>query len=177
VPSNKILEEKKQIVEDLKVRIKASAAGVFVDYQGITVEDDTKLRARMREAGVVYTVNKNSMYRLAIKDCGLEELDPIFEKMTALATSEGDPVAPAKILSEYADKIPTFRIKAGFLDGKPITDDKVVALAKLPSKEVLVATLLGALNSPITGLVNVLNGNIRGLACVLQAIADKKAEA
>jgi large subunit ribosomal protein L10 len=134
------------------------------------------MRTELRNAGVDYFVFKNTLARLAVKDCGLEDLLPVLEKgMTAIAVSDTDPVAPAKILASYADKIQTFNIKAGFIDGAVIDTAGVDRLATLPSKEELIAKVLGSLNAPISGLVNVLNGNLRGLACVLQAIHDKKA--
>jgi large subunit ribosomal protein L10 len=176
MPSAKVLETKKQMVADLSAKLKNSAGGVLVNYQGITVEQDTKMRVELRNAGVEYFVFKNTLARLAVKDCGFDALIPVLEQMTAIAVSEKDPVAPAKILSSYADKIPTFNIKAGFVEGEVIDEQRVNYLATLPSKEELVAKVLGSLNAPISGLVNVLNGNLRGLACVLQAIHDKKAE-
>ena len=177
MPSAKILEEKKKAVADLVEKITSSAGGVLVDYRGITVEQDTAMRAEMRKTGVEYLVVKNSLTRFAVKECGYDELLPVLEKMTAIAVSKSDPVAPARILKSYADKIDTFNIKAGFVEGKPINAAGVETLATLPSKEVLISKVMGSLNAPITGLVNVLNGNIRGLACVLQAIQDKKTEA
>ena len=175
MPSVKVLEEKKQMVAELTNKLKNSAAGVFVDYQGINVEQDTKLRNELREAGVEYFVFKNTLARLAVKDAGFDGLLPVLVKMTAIAVSEKDPVAPAKILMNYADKIQTFNIKAGFVEGAVIDADGVNRLATLPSKEELVAKVLGSLQFPIYGLVTVLNGNLRGLAYVLQAIHDQKA--
>ena len=176
MPSAKVLEEKKQMVSDLSDKLKNAAGGVLVNYQGITVEQDTKMRAELRNAGVDYFVFKNTLARLAVKDCGFDELLPVLTQMTAIAVSEKDPVAPAKILSSYADKIKSFNIKAGFVEGEVIDEDRVSYLATIPSKEELIAKMLGSLQSPLYGLANVLNGNLRGLACVLQAIHDKRAE-
>lgn len=177
MPSAKILEEKKQIVAELTEKVRSAVCGVLVNYRGITVEQDTQLRAEMRKAGVEYVVMKNTLTRFAMKECGYDDILPVLENMTAIAISKEDPVAPAKILKSYADKIESFNIKAGFVDGEIIDVAGVEQLATLPSKEVLIAKVMGSLNSPIYGLVNVLNGNLRGLACVLQAIHDKKAEA
>ena len=177
MPSAKILEEKKQLVADLAEKMRSASGGVLVDYRGITVEQDTAMRAELRKAGVEYAVIKNTISRFAVKECGFDDLLPVLEKMTAIAISKDDPVAPAKILKSYADKIDSFSIKAGFVDGKIIGTSEVETLATLPSKEVLIAKVMGSLNAPISGLVNVLNGNIRGLAAVIQAIHDKKAEA
>ena len=176
MPNAKVLEQKKQLVTELAEKFKNSVGGVLVDYQGIDVGQDTKMRRELREAGVDYFVFKNTLARLAAKQCGFDDLLPVLVKMTAIATSENDPVAPAKILTAYADKIDTFQIKAGFVEGTVIDAAGVNQLATLPSKEELVAKVLGGLQAPIYGLVNVLNGNLRGLACVLQAICDKKAE-
>lgn len=177
MPSAKVLESKKKIVEDLSQKLKNANSGVLVDYKGITVADDTKLRADMRKAGVEYAVVKNTLTRFACKEAGLTGLDDILNGTTALAISLTDPVAPAKILSEYAKKNEKFKIKAGFVDGKVIGVDGVKALAELPPKEVLIAKVLGGFNAPISGLVNVLNGNIRGLVVALNAIAEKQANA
>ena len=141
MPSAKILEQKKQIVSDLADKLRRASAGVFVDYCGITVEEDTKLRAEMRKAGVEYTVVKNTLTRFAAKDAGLDGLDEILNGTTALAVSYDDPVAPAKILNEYAGKHENFKVKMGFVEGKVITPGEVKNLADLPSKEVLVATV------------------------------------
>jgi large subunit ribosomal protein L10 len=177
MPNAKVLEEKKQMVADLATKLKNAAGGVLVDYQGINVDQDTKMRTELRNAGVDYFVFKNTLARLAVKECGFDELLPVLEKMTAIAVCENDPVAPAKILTAYADKIPTFNIKAGFVDGGVIDVAGVNQLATLPSKEELVAKMLGSLQAPIYGIVTVLNGNLSGLARVIQAIHDQKAEA
>ena len=174
MPSQSVLEQKKAIVAELSERIKNSVTGVVVSYEGINTEDDTKLRKELRENNVQYTVVKNTLLSRACDEVGLEDLKPVLEGTTALATSEEDYVAAAKILCEYAEKNKTFEIKSGYVDGGVLSVDEIKDLAKLPSKEVLVAKALGGLNAPITGFVTVLNGNIRGLACVLNAIAEKK---
>ena len=177
MPSAKVLEQKKQAVADVSGKLKNAVAGVLVDYQGITVEQDTQLRSELRAAGVEYFVFKNTLARLAVKEAGYEDLLPVLKLMTSVAVSADDPVAPAKILASYAEKIPTFKIKAGFVEGNVIDEAGVMQLATLPSKEELVAKMLGSLQSPIYGLVTVLNGNLSGLARVLAAIRDQKAEA
>lgn len=174
MPSAKALEMKKQAVETLRDKMEAAVTGVFVEYKGITVENDTTLRAKLREAGVDYKVVKNSIASRAANMLGFEALDEILVGTTALALCESDAVAPAKILSEYAKEHPEFQIKGGFLEGKVVSVDEIKSIAELPSREILIATVLGGLNAPITGLVNVLNGNIRGLAVALNAIAEKK---
>lgn len=176
MPNAKILEQKKATVASLCEKIQNAAGGVIVDYKGISVADDTALRRKLREAGVEYAVVKNTLLRFAFDNTGLGELDPQLNGSTAIAIAS-DPVAAAKILSEYSTKTKeAFKIKGGFVDGKVIDKEGVKALAELPPREILIATVLAGFNAPITGFVNVLNGNIRGLATALKAIADKKAE-
>ncbi len=166
MPSEKILSEKQQYVAALAERLKNSAAGVVVDYKGITVADDTALRKSLREAGVQYEVVKNTMLKLAAKEAGLEGLNSVLEGTTALATSAEDPIAAAKVLGEFAEKNKNFTIKAGFMDGEVIDAAKVTAVGKLPSKEQLVGQLLSVLVAPI-----------RGMAVALNAIAEQKESA
>lgn len=176
MPSEKILEQKKAQVAELADNMKKSVAGVLVSYKGINVANDTKLRAELRQSNVEYSVVKNTLLRLAVAQAGLAELEPLLKGSTALALSGDDLVAAAKILSSYAknDKSKTFEIKGGFIEGKVIGVEEVKALAALPSKEVLIAKVLGGFNAPITGFVGVLNANLRGLCVVLNAIAEKK---
>lgn len=176
MPNAKVLEQKKTTVAELIEKIQNASAGVIVDYKGINVENDTQLRRQLREAGVEYAVVKNTLLRFAFEATGYSALDSQLKGSTAIAISS-DPVAAAKILAEYSTKTKeAFKIKGGFVDGKVIDAAGVKALATLPSREVLIATVLGTLNAPITGFVNVLNGNIRGLAAAIKAIADKKSE-
>lgn len=174
MPSEKVLEQKKQIVAELAEKLKSSCAGVVVDYKGITVEKDTKLRKELREAGVDYFVIKNTLLSRAAKDAGIDGLDPVLEGTTALAVSKEDYVAAARILSKFVEDNKMLNIKAGFVEGKTINENEVKDLAKLPSKEVLVARALGGLNAPITGFVTVLNGTLKGLVVALNAIAEKQ---
>lgn len=177
MPNAKVLSEKQAIVAALVEKFQNSAAGVIVDYKGITVAEDTALRIEMRKNGVEYSVIKNTLARFAVKEANLEGLTPVLEGTSALAICEGDPVAAAKVVAEFSKKMngEKFFIKAGFVDGKVISPEEVKALAELPSKEVLVATVLGTLMAPVRGLVTVMDANISGLARVMQAIADKKA--
>jgi len=169
-----VLEQKKKLVEGVAEKMKTYTAGVIVDYQGITVESDTALRAQLRKAGVEYTVVKNTLLSKACDMVGFEAMKDALTGMTAIALSQNDPVAAAKVLSEFAEKNSNFKIKRGFVEGKVIDAKGVEQLAKLPSKEELIAKMLGSMNAPITGLVTVLNGNIRGLAIALNAIREKK---
>jgi len=177
MPSKSILAQKQTVVAELCDRMKRAKTGILVDYKGITVLQDTKLRAELRKSNVNYTVVKNTLMEKAIAQIGFEKLSGVLMNTTALATSDEDLVAPAKILCEYAKKNPKFSIKAGFIEGAVVDAASVESLAELPSKEVLVAKMLGSFNAPITGFVNVLNGNIRGLVVALSAIAEQKAPA
>jgi Ribosomal protein L10 len=166
MPSNKVLEEKKAFVAELADQFKNAAGGVLVKYQGITVDADTKLRASLRAAGVTYMVAKNTLMGRAFDEVGMSEIKTHLEGMNAVAISEKDPIAVAKVLTEYAEKIPTFEIKAGFLDGGVIDAKTVDELAKIPPKEVLLGRLLGSIQTPLYGL-----------AISLQAVVDKSGEA
>lgn len=165
MPSAKILEAKKAECATLVEKIKAAQAGVLVSYQGITVEQDTALRKALREAGVDYKVYKNSMTERACNEAGYADMKQYLTGMTALALSENDPIAPAKVLKKYADKIETFEIKAGFIDGGVIDQKGVIALADIPDKDTLVCKIMLGMRS-----------SLQGLAYVLQAVIDKANE-
>ena len=162
MPSAKVLEQKKAMVDSLADKFGRAVSGVLVKYQGITVDEDTKLRAELREAGVEYSVIKNSLIGLACDKAGFESMKTHLEGMNAVAVSYEDPVAPAKILKKYADKIETFEIRAGFLDGNVVDASVIGELADIPPREVLIGKILGSIQSPLYGL-----------ACGLQAVIDK----
>ncbi len=149
MPSNSILAQKQQLVADLAEQIKNSAAGVVVNYQGITVDKDTAMRKALREAGVKYVVMKNTMTGRACEMVGYGEMKQYLNGMTAIAISENDPVAAAKVLKDYADKVESFNILAGYVDGAVIDAAAVNELASIPSKETLIAKFLGSIQSPI----------------------------
>lgn len=176
MPSEKILDAKKQAVAALTEEIKGAKVGVLVNYKGITVADDTKLRKDLREAGDSYKVVKNTLLKRALADAGVFGLDELLEGTTALATGE-DYVSAAKVLTSYAKDNKDFKVKGGFLDGAAVDDAAIKNLAELPSKEVLVAQVLGGLNAPISGFVTVLNGTLKGLVVALNAIAEKQSAA
>ena len=165
MPSNSVLEQKKAIVADLVEKMKKAQSGVLVQYQGITVENDTKMRAAFRKANVDYMVVKNTLIGRACDEVGYGAMKDKLNGMSAIAISYDDPIAPAKIAKEYADKVETFEIKGGFIDNGVVDVDAVKALAEIPSKEVLIAKFLGSIQGPI-----------RGFACALQAIIDKNGE-
>ncbi len=160
MPSQKILESKQEFVRNLSEKMRNSVAGVLVKYEGITVEDDTKLRAKLRAAGVEYCVMKNSLTGRACDEVGYGDMKQYLVGMTALALSANDPVAPAKIMKEYAEKIESFEIKAGFVDGGLLDAAGVNELASIPSKEQLIVKMLGSLMSPLYGLAYVLQAKI-----------------
>lgn len=168
------LQAKNQNVEEIKEKISRAQSVVLVDYRGLNVDQLTELRSEYRKAGVEYKVYKNTMMRFAFKDAGLEEFNEFLKGPSAIAFGYDDPVQVAKITSKFAKDNDKLEIKAGIVDGKIIDIDGVNSLANLPSREVLIAQVLGGLNSPIQGFANVLQGTIRGLATVLNAIAEKQ---
>ena len=176
MPSEKILEQKKQQVNELSEAIKAANVGVLVNYTGITVDKDTKLRKELREAGCEYKVVKNTLLSRALHEAGIEGLDEYLNGATALAYSDQGYTEAPKICADYVKANPntTFAVKAGFIDGGAVDAASIDELAKLPPKEVLVAQVLGGLNGPIQGFANVCSGVMRGLVIALNAIAEKQ---
>ena len=157
MPNAKVLSEKQAIVANLTETLKSASSGVLVDYKGITVAEDTALRAELRAAGVEYSVVKNTLVRFAANNVGLDELGEVLNGTTSMAVSHGDPIAPMRIVNNYAKKLgDRFNIKAGFMDGKVIPLNDVYALAELPSKEALLGQVLGTMLAPITSLAIVL---------------------
>lgn len=153
MPSESILAQKQQFVADLAEKLKNAAAGVIVDYEGISVEDDTKLRKELRENGVDYFVVKNTLLKRAAEIAGIEGLEPALSGATAIALSAEDIIIAPKLLFKKAESSDgKFAIKLGFLDGKAITKEEVEAYAKLPSKETLLSQLVFMLQSPIQRL-------------------------
>lgn len=177
MPSVQALQEKKIVVSQIAETLKSAQAGVLVDYRGLTVEEDTQLRNALREANVTYFVAKNTLIRLAAKEIGLEGLDEILNGPTAIAISTEDPVAPAKIMSDFAKKNDTLELKSGFMEGHVMSLDEVKTLASTPSKETLIAKMMGSLNSPISSLVRLLNTIAEGGDEIADLIAKKTADA
>lgn len=160
MPNEKVLVEKKAVVAELTEKMKNASSGILVDYKGITVEDDTKLRADLRKAGVDYSVIKNTLARFAIKELGYDELDEHLNGTTALALGIDDPIAPTKLLCDFSaknEKAGIFTIKAGFMEGKYVSADEIKKISKLGSKNTLVATVLGTMNAPIAAFARVIN--------------------
>ena len=175
MPNAKVLESKKAQVVEITEVLKNAATGVLVDYRGLSVEEDTKLRNDLRAAGVKYFVVKNTLLRLAANQVGLEDLDGILHGPTALAVSE-DPVAPAKVLADFAKDNEKMEIKSGFMDGKVMTLDEIKTLAKTPSMETLIAKMMGSMNSPISGLARLLSTIVDGGVEIADLIAKKSGE-
>lgn len=166
MPSEKVLESKKAKVEQLTELLKGSVSGVVVDYKGITVDEDTQLRKELREAGVKYFVEKNTMLKRAFNNIGMEGFEEVLNGTTAIALSVDDQTAPARILGKFAEKDENkFNLKAGFVEGVVYDAAGVEKLSKIPSKDVLLAQLVGSLQGPI-----------QKLAATLQALAEKKNE-
>lgn len=159
MPNAKILAEKQAIVAALAEKMKNASAGVLVDYKGITVEQDTKLRAELRKNGVDYAVVKNTLTRFAAKEVGFEALDPVLNGTTALAISMEDEIAPARVITDFMKKNPklAFNVKAGFVDGEVVGPETIKQLGELPSKDVLIAMVLGTMNAPIAALARAIN--------------------
>ena len=166
MPSEKILSEKQAFVAQLREKMLASTAGVVVDYKGINVANDTKLRKELREAGVEYAVVKNTMLRLAIKDTQYEGMMDSLKGSTAIAISKEDPIAPARILNKYAEESKgAFSLKSGYMEGAVMSMDELTAIAKLPDYKGMLSMFAGALKS-----------TIGGLAVAMQAYVDKQEE-
>ena len=165
MPNASVLEKKQQQVAELAAKIAGSVTGVIVDYKGITVTEDTVLRKELREAGVEYFVVKNTILGRAIEGTSVEGMKDVLEGTTAIALSSEDYTAAARILSKFAESHENFKVKSGFLDGEVVDTATIDALAKLPTKEVLLATVCNAFQAPIAAF-----------ARAVQAIVDKNGE-
>ena len=177
MPSAKALEAKKAQVADVIEILKAAQTGVLVDYRGLSVEEDTDLRNKLRAAGCKYFVIKNTLLRLATKETGLEGLDEVLHGPTAVAVSDTDPVAPAKVMAEYAKGNDKLEIKSGFMDGAVMSLDEVNKLAATPNMETLIATMMGSLNAPISNLARLLSTIVDGGVEIADLVAKKSGEA
>jgi len=173
LPSEKTLAVKKQYVSDLVEKLKTANMGIVISYKGITVEEDTRLRKEMREAGLQYFVVKNSMLRLASKEVGYD-FDEHLHGTTAIALSEEDPIIISKIITKYVKELASqeerkdkieFHIKAGFLEGKKVGVELINEYGSLPTKEESIVKLLGLLNTPV-----------RMFAMAIKAVAEKQGE-
>lgn len=159
------VELKQPVVDEIKALLDGAETAVVVDYRGLTVAQDTELRKKLREAGVVYKVYKNTMIRFAAKGTAFEALEPNLEGPTALAVSKTDATAPARILAEFAKTAPKLEIKGGVVEGTYYDEKGMAQISSIPSREILLGKLLGSIQSPITNF-----------ARVLKQIAEKNGE-
>lgn len=151
------IEMKQPIVEEISASIKDAQSVVLVDYRGLTVEQDTRLRKELREAGVTYKVYKNTMMNFAFKGTEFESLAPYLEGPSAVAISTTDATAPARILQKFAKTADKLEIKGGVVEGLVFDADGMAKIAAIPSREELLSKLLGSLQSPITNFARVMN--------------------
>ena len=154
---NSKIDLKKPIVEEIAGLYDGAKSAVVVDYRGLTVEQDTKLRKNLREAGVQYKVYKNTMLRFAAKGTDFEKLDDLLEGPTALAVSKDDATAPARVLYNFAKEAKALELKGGIVEGEFYDATAIQEIASIPSKDVLIGRLLGSMQSPITNFARVLN--------------------
>ncbi|MDD4081729.1 MAG: 50S ribosomal protein L10 [Eubacteriales bacterium] len=173
---NKKMQDKVQKVSEIAERLKNAKSMVMVDYKGITVEEINALRGKFREAGVEYVVLKNTLVRRAMDDAGIPELDHLLVGPSAFAFGIKDEVGPAKVIAEFIEqsKSDKMTIKAGLVSGKVVDVDAIMALSKLPPKEVLIARMMGSLNAPVTNFVGVLSATLRSLVYAVDAVRKQK---
>ncbi len=168
-------EEKTAVVSQLKEAFSDYQVLILADYRGLDVDSMNALRKQLRDSDVTFRVVKNTLLRIASEGTDIEKIQEKFTGPTAIAISTKDPVAPAKILKEFAKTHEALKIKGGILAGKPLSVSDVEGLASLPDRDVLLAQLFSVMNASQTGLVNVLAGVIRGFLNVLHAVEEKKA--
>jgi len=161
MPSAGILEQKKAIVAEIKEELKDAKTIVLVDYRGITVEQDTEFRATLRKENVVYKVIKNNILKLVMKELGIEGVDEFLKGPTAIAFNAIDVVAPAKVVNDSSKKINALEIKSGIMEGKVVSIDEIKAIAALPSKDALLASLASVLNENITAFARVIDAIVK----------------
>ncbi len=169
------LEAKKALVEEIKDKLSKSKSVTFVDYNALTVAEDTEMRRLFKKNGAEYKVYKNKLLLLALSELGIQGAEKYLHGTTAVAFSYDDEVSGAKIVCETAEKSKKLTVKFGLLNGNFVESKEIEELAKLPSKEVLIAKLLGTLNAPISALARVLIAPVTGLARALNEVAKQKA--
>jgi len=166
--------EKEQSVSQLKEKFERTESVVLTDYHGISVSQMQELKSDLKPMNAEFTVAKNTLLSIASKEAKKELPEENLKGPTAILLSFDDPLEPIKKLAEFIKKYELPKIKAGIFEGKVLTKDGVIELSKIPSKNELYAKVVGSLNSPISGLVNVLGGNIRNLVYVLNSIKESK---
>lgn len=171
-------QEKVEAVEKLRSGFEQSKSTILTDYRGMNVAAMTKLRRNMRQAGVEYKVVKNTLAKIALHDLGITGLDLFFEGPTAIAMSKTDPVAPAKIISDFIRETrdTSLQVKAGLLNREFIDEAGIRALADLPSREQLLARVAGCFASPLSSMASVLSAPLRNVGYALQEILKRKEE-
>ena len=167
-------EKKEQIVSNLTENFKNSVVSVLVDYRGLSVSEITELRKNAREKDTEFKVAKNTLFLLALKNAGVEIDKEVFSKPIALAFGQNDEAVAPKVLNDFAKEHDNLEILGGIINGKYVPRETMLSLANLPSKEELYAKIVGSLASPLRNLVNVLQGNLRGLVSVLNQYKDSK---
>ena len=172
------VELKKPVVDEISAHISGATSIVIADYRGLTVEQDTKLRKQLREAGITYKVYKNTMLNFAFKGTDFEGLAPYLEGPSAIAISTSDATAPARIICKFAETAPTLEVKGGVVEGIAYDATGISAIAKIPSREELLSKFLGSIQSPITNFARVLNqiAEKGGVACDVAVEAAPVAE-
>jgi len=168
------IDEKKQVVEDIKQKLEAATLVICTDYRGVNVEQVTQLRDSLRLPGVEYRVLKNTMFRFALQQCGYEDIAAQVAGPNAVIFSNSDPVGPAKVITEFARTNKQLEVKMGILESQYLTAEGVKELANLPAREVLLAQVVGTMQAPITSFVRVLNANLTGLVRALDGVREQK---
>jgi large subunit ribosomal protein L10 len=169
--------QKEQLVEEIKDRFNDSGAVLLADYRGLSVKELQQLRVNLREAGAELTVYKNSLTEIAMRELALPSMTEYLAGPTAFIFGGEDPVAPAKVLTQFAKEHKALELKGGLVENQVVDADGVKAIATLPSREELIAKLLGTMLNPIVGFARVLNGPTEAFARTVQAVADQKAAA
>ena len=169
--------QKEQLVEEIKDRFSDSNAVLLADYRGLSVKEVQQLRVKLREAGAEMTVYKNSLTEIAMRELALPDMADYLAGPTAFIFAGEDPVAPAKALTAFAKDHKALELKGGLVENQIVNADGVKAIATLPSREELIAKLLGTMVNPLVGFARVLNGPVEAFARTVQAVADQKAAA
>ncbi len=165
---------KNRMLEEVTRELKNAELVIVTDYRGLNVKAITDLRGRLRSQDCLYRITKNTLNRLACKAAGVGQLEPFFEGPTAIAYSKADPVAAAKVFSDFAKENNALIIKGGMLTGQVLDENAIRALGEIPPREVLLARVVGGFQSPISGLVNVLQGTLRRLVYTVDAVRLQK---
>ena len=171
----KTKEQKKKIIEDLTDELKEFKSLVFVDYKGLTVKDASDIKKLCKKQKVDYVVAKKTLIKLALEKAGIKDIDvKQLSGNIALVIGFEDEIAPAKIVGKFAKDHESLKMLGGIMESKFIDLNQVIALSKIPSKLELLSKLVGSINAPVSGFVNVLAGNLRGLVQVLNSIKEQK---